>query len=639
MKKSFKKIVLMIICIITLNAVIGTTLFNIKVLADNKNKQYTETEIMEIAKGIINWKKIDNGSTPEGNLINNTFLELAGSTPGDWFPIGISRLGVADDYDGYLAVIKEIVQNRYKQPSKLSSAKATEWHRISLAILAMGGDPTKFGKDENGEPINLIADGSYNRGKKTSLGRQGINGWIWGLITVDSKRYDVPKDAFNTRDDIIIEILRQQLADGGFALSGKTADPDITAMALQSLSPYYNSEKVYSYKQRISGKEVKKTVRQIVDESLTCLSKLQLPTGDFRSWGTQNVESTDQVVVALCSLGVNPLQDERFIKKGKSLVDGILTYKMKDGGFVHSYTYDDENPTSLPDQSNTMASEQTLYTMASIVRQIKNQRKLYDFRPEQSNDLKDRIKGLEQKISKLGNGSDKATLEAILKEYYSIPEDERDYVCNYWTLSDMSKKIGINISDIAGKTDIVESAKDPEEIAAILYFSKSDKKQVDTLPSPLTTEEYVLVTKLLEKLKNSEEFDEKQVYLKKLEKASSEIAKIQKEIDSINGEVRRKLYPFESMSIKNKFIIDNLAKRYNNLSEYDKAKIYRWDDVIKTKTKVDNMLRGIIIAVILSIIVAILSVVVIKRIKKRKRKKQTEMDELAALYEDEEEEQ
>ena len=95
-------------------------------------------------------------------------------------------------------------------------------------MLAAGGDPTSFGVCD-GEKIDLVADGTYNRGKTTSLGRQGINGWIWGLIALDSKRYSVPADAYYTRDDIITEILSRQLPDGGFALSGAASDPDLTA--------------------------------------------------------------------------------------------------------------------------------------------------------------------------------------------------------------------------------------------------------------------------------------------------------------------------------------------------------------------------------------------------------------------------
>ena len=207
-------------------------------------------DVRAIADGIVAWKKADNGATADGFLLNDAFLALAGTTPGDWYPIGLSRLGVEDRYDAYLAVLRDQVEERYRQPGALSAAKATEWHRIALAVLAAGGDPTSFGTDGDGQPIDLIADGTYNRGWQTSLGRQGINGWIWGLIALDSMRYELPDDAFYTREDILLEILCRQLADGGFALSGTTADPDITAMAVQALAPYYNTETVYTYKRK-----------------------------------------------------------------------------------------------------------------------------------------------------------------------------------------------------------------------------------------------------------------------------------------------------------------------------------------------------------------------------------------------------
>ena len=145
-------------------------------------------DVRAIADGIVAWKKADNGATADGFLLNDAFLALAGTTPGDWYPIGLSRLGVEDRYDAYLAVLRDQVEERYRQPGALSAAKATEWHRIALAVLAAGGDPTSFGTDGDGQPIDLIADGTYNRGWQTSLGRQGINGWIWGLIALDSMR-------------------------------------------------------------------------------------------------------------------------------------------------------------------------------------------------------------------------------------------------------------------------------------------------------------------------------------------------------------------------------------------------------------------------------------------------------------------
>ena len=592
---------------------------------------------LSFADGVIEWKKKDNGSSAEGVLINNAFLELAGSTAGDWYPIGLGRLGIDDNYSGYLAVIKDQIEARYRQPGKLSAAKATEWHRIALAVLAAGGDPTNIGTDEKGQPIDLIADGTYYRGKTTPLGRQGINGWIWGLIALDSMRYDISADAYYTRDDIIIEILRQQLTDGGFALSGKVADPDITAMAIQSLAPYYNSEKQYAYMQKSLGREVTKTVHDVVEESLNCLSEMQLDTGDFASWGTQNVESTNQVVVALCSLGIDPLEDTRFIKNGKTLLDGILRYQMKDGGFTHSFTYDPDNPASVPNESNSMASEQTLYTMAALWRQENGMRTLYDFRPEQSKALKQRIFDLEAQIAKVGVSTDKEKITELLVSFYSIPEYERSYVRNYWLLSDAAKANGVDIQKILDTTIVVESPKDDGDETALLYFSDNDRKAVDALPKNLTTEHYVLVTTLLDKLMHSEDFEGKESYMQKLTDAKEKIATIQAEIDSLNAEILEKFYPFESISLRDKKTVDDIVALYEALSEYDRAKIERWDDVIKAKTQIDNTLRGIIIAVILCISAAVIAFFLARRIRKKRKRHETEMKELAALYEKEDE--
>lgn len=580
--------------------------------------------ILETAEGIVAWKKADNGGGE--NLINDKLLESAGTTAGDWYPIGLSRLGFNDNFEGYLAVIKENVRNRYSEKGKLSNAKATEWHRISLAVLAAGGDPRDMGNDENGGKIDLIADGTYNRGKTASLGRQGINGWIWGLIALDSKRYDVPDDAYNTRDDIIFEIMSKQCPDGGFALMGSVSDPDITAMAVQALAPYNNSETVYSLK---TGE---KKVYTVINEALDCLSKLQNERGGFESWGTENVESTCQVTVALCALGIDPLSDSRFIKNGNTLLDAIMTFRMPDGGFVHSRTFDSANPASLPDKSNSMASGQVLYTLAALYRLNNGMRTLYDFRSEQPDGLKARIKEIESGTEKL-DGNREATLE-LLKKYCSLPENERSYVNNYRKLSDFALSAGIDISEIDNSTEIVVD-KQEEENTVLLYFSDDDKAQADNLPEKLTTEYYVPVVSLLDKLNSSEDFEQKDYYLNKLTKAKGEIEALQAEIDSINAEVKEKLYPFENITLKDKKTVDGIVNRYNNLSKYDREKILRYEDILKTKTKLDNTVRAIWIFAFLAVFGSVLGMVTVKGIRKRKNAAKVAMDELAREYEGE----
>ena len=123
----------------------------------------SDDEALSVANGIIEWKKRSMGLSGSDNLLSPEYVSAAGSPAGDWYPIGLGRLGVADDYERYLAALRENVTERYARDGGLDAVKATEWHRISLAVLALGGDPTDFGTDSEGKPINLIADGVYNR--------------------------------------------------------------------------------------------------------------------------------------------------------------------------------------------------------------------------------------------------------------------------------------------------------------------------------------------------------------------------------------------------------------------------------------------------------------------------------------------
>ena len=121
--------------------------------------KYSVSDITEAIDGILAWKRAQQGVAEGQPLLSGELLTYAGSTAADWLPIGLSRYGAEDDYDSYLAALRTYVEQKYREPDKLDRTKATEWHRIALAVLACGGDPTHFGRDENGADINLIADG------------------------------------------------------------------------------------------------------------------------------------------------------------------------------------------------------------------------------------------------------------------------------------------------------------------------------------------------------------------------------------------------------------------------------------------------------------------------------------------------
>lgn len=325
-------------------------------------------DITQVIDGVYRWKKEQNGGSGSGTLFTGQFAQAAGDGC-DWYMIAAGRDGIRDDPKAYLTSIAQYVTEKYQTAGKLDRSKATEWHRIALAVLAAGGDPRKIGTDENGAPVDLIADGVYDRGYTASLGKQGLNGWIWGLIALDSKQYAVPQGSYYTREEILKEILSYQLPDGGFSFAGTKSDSDTTAAALIALAPYASSAAKYTYTLKRGKTQVTKDVPQIVQEALSRLSELQLSNGGFTASGDETCESISQVVIALCSLGIDPRGDKRFIKNGSSPVDAMLSFRQGDGGFAHMKS----------GGSDSIAGEQALCALVALKRYDRGMARLYDY--------------------------------------------------------------------------------------------------------------------------------------------------------------------------------------------------------------------------------------------------------------------
>ena len=186
-----------------------------------------------------------------------------------------------------------------------------------------------------------------------SLGLQGLNGWIFALITLDAKYYEVPEDALYTREDIITEIVKAQTDEGGFGLAEGSPDVDITAMAIQALAPYYERDT---------------NIQGVVDRAVWWLSAQQSENGEFSSWGGGNSEGTAQVIIALCSLGIDPRTDDRFVKNEKSALDGLLSYQCENGMFKHE----------VDGAEDVMATEQAALALIALERMDQQAERLYD---------------------------------------------------------------------------------------------------------------------------------------------------------------------------------------------------------------------------------------------------------------------
>ena len=287
-----------------------------------------------------------------GNYLYETVKSpVVGSVGGEWAVLGLARsdMNIPDEYfENYYQTVTQYVKNC---SGVLHKRKYTEYSRVIIALTAIGKNPA----DVAGyNLLTPLADFENTI-------RQGVNGAIWALIALDSGNYEIPKNPDAkiqaTREMYVNHILEKQTADGGWALSGDYADADITGMALQALSKYQDNDKVKS----------------ATKKALACLSDMQKENGGFSSYESENSESSVQVIVALCELGIS-IHDERFVKNGKTILDSMLSFYDGEKGFMHTHN----------DITNQMATEQCFYALVALKRASENKNSLYNMRAASS---------------------------------------------------------------------------------------------------------------------------------------------------------------------------------------------------------------------------------------------------------------
>lgn len=327
-------------------------------------EKYQADEIKSIQDGIISWEKEQMGIDGK-NLLDGVVLEGAGTSGSDWLAFSISRMKQPDNQSDYLEAMQKQFETLYQDDIKKTIEEQhinpTDFYRAILTISACGGDATSFGTDKDDKAINLVEDGIFDCVFE-DLGAQGANSYIWALLSIDSKNYEEPENAKWTREKLVDAILEKEQDDGGFSLSTDgDSDVDITAMALTALAPYKDET----------------DVKEAVENGFSWLSGQQMTDGAMPSMGTENVESTDWTLIAVCSNDINPLEDARFIKEGNSLLDGILQFRTEEGGIAHSLA-ENENA------ADAMAGYQTLYALESYRRYEQGEPALFDLSDAES---------------------------------------------------------------------------------------------------------------------------------------------------------------------------------------------------------------------------------------------------------------
>lgn len=229
----------------------------------------------------------------------------------EWYVLALSQTG-EHSFAAYHAALLD-----YLEEHQVTSA--TSRQKFALVLLATGGD-----------------DAYVSAVMEDSIGQQGIMSYVFGLHLLNNGC----TSSTCTADEVTAQLLSMQLEDGGWAVAGSVSDVDVTAMVLQALAPCQ------------SFPQVAEATRQ----ALALLSSRQGEQGDFASYGVANAESTAQVLIALCSLGIDCTQDERFIKHA-TVVDGLEQYRLEDG---YSHT--------LGGERNATASAQGYLAQAAYQR-------------------------------------------------------------------------------------------------------------------------------------------------------------------------------------------------------------------------------------------------------------------------------
>jgi len=242
-----------------------------------------------------------------------------GSVGGEWAVIAFARAGLGEAawFEQYLASLDLALAGQGGRVERM-----TEYARVTLALTALGLDAT----NHNGHDITAALHTFIPHEDRPPYNRT-INADIFALIALDSRPYD------GERAHYIEAILAAEVPGGGWGLSGGVM-PDITAMTIAALAPYYDSNA---------------DVRAAIDRALDLFGERPM----------RDAEGNAQMIVALTALG----------RDAELHLNALLTF------------HDSETGAFMRDgQPNMMSTEQAAYALVAYYRFATGRNRLYDMR-------------------------------------------------------------------------------------------------------------------------------------------------------------------------------------------------------------------------------------------------------------------
>ena len=406
-------------------------------------------------------------------VLNATMAQMAatvtepvfGTTAGEWTVFGLARGGYyakdnvyfTDYYDRIVETVNTTAAS-VNMNGALHKVKSTENSRLIVALSSIGKDATAVG---NWDLVEAYSANGFDWIKK-----QGINGTIWALIALDSHNYATSDTTI--RQQCVDSIVSLQHDDGGWSLmANKTyaSDPDITGMALTALYPYRDQP----------------AVAEACAEAIACLSEMQHDNGTFASGGSECSESCAWVIVATTMWGINPDTDSRFVKNGKSVVDGLLSHYLSDSAtFEHI----------VGAGANGMATDQSCYALVAYDRFMKGKTALYDCSDVTFDAKAEVVKGEPKAI--LGLPQEVAANEG--EEFNAVISiDQWDNTAGYKLVDFiMTVPEGLSVSDVKASSRLgggeVSYNVDSEGKLRVVYFDAHENADVTVMGTAFPAE-------------------------------------------------------------------------------------------------------------------------------------------------------
>ena len=346
------------------------------------------------------------------------------SAGGEWTVMGLARAGKITTH--YKNIYKKNLKKTLDSTDgELSKRNYTDYSRTVIALTSIGENPYNYyGYDV----ISPLAEFDH-------VVSQGINGVAYALIALNSGEYDVsPRKNYDgkvaNREKYKDVMVSSALPKGGWAIIGKKADVDMTAIAIQSLAPYYHKDE---------------KAKEAINDGLKIISEKQKSNGGFESMGNENCESSSQVLTALSSLGIS-VKDKRFVKNNKTVLDGLMKYYDK-GAFKHL----------VNSTANQMTTDQAFYALVAYRNKLASDVELFNMK-------KVAVKKKDRKPAPSKKQKSKAKKKTITKS------DDQINIETQTTKSNKKRN----------KEEITTSAKDSKVKSAEKKQEKEKKRKVES---------------------------------------------------------------------------------------------------------------------------------------------------------------